>query len=379
MKKVLLNDIHENLGARFTSFSGYRLPLYYHSITEEHLVVRNNVGVFDVSHMGRLIVEGADSSEFLNFVTANDVEKLYEGKLQYSLILNDKGGIKDDITIFMLSNEKHLLVVNAANRFKIINWLNRIISQRGYGIKVRDETEKTIMLAIQGPKSTDIVSSIFYQYDINLKRFHFIKLSNYNDYGHLIISRSGYTGEDGFELILYYVNKKKAINFWKHIYNSIKQFGGLACGLGARDMLRLEAGYCLYGNDIDESINPYEASLGWVVKLYKKDFIGKRQLLKIKDKIKRIRTGLKMVDPGIPRRTYKLVSLKNTDSIVGYVTSGGYSPILKKGIGMVYVVKDYIGQERNILIDIRGKLRKGVLSNFPLYDPNKYGYTRKKS
>ncbi len=379
MMKTILYEAHESLGARFTSFASYRLPLYYTSITNEHLAVRENVGLFDVSHMGRLVVEGNEAKDFLNFIAANDVEKLYPGKMHYSLLLNENAGIIDDITVFMFSETKFVVVVNASNRLKVINWLNKNKQRYRYEVSIKDITKNTIMLAVQGPNSGEIYNKI-YNENLDLKRFHFKCVGVPFEKGCAIISRSGYTGEDGFEIIYFFSGKKDAFNLWREFYREVERLGGLPCGLGARDMLRIEAGYCLYGNDIDESINPFEASLEWVVKLYKSDFIGKDALLKLKDNISKKRYGLVMEAPGIPRKGYK-VFCESSDSKyheVGYVTSGGYSPILEKGIGMVYVdvksLKEPIDKE--VLIDVRGRMRKGFVKNFPLYDPKRYGYNR---
>lgn len=370
--KVPLHEIHESMGAKYTLFAGYQLPLYYTSITNEHLSVRNNVGIFDVSHMGRILVEGEDVQEYLNYVLANDINNLYVGRMHYSLILNENAGIIDDITVFMLDEYRFLLVVNAINRLKVVNWLNR--HKVGYAINIKDVTRNSIMLAIQGPRSSQVYREI-YNKDFDIKRFHFIESGVLGEEKSSVISRSGYTGEDGFEIIYFFCDKGDAFSIWRKIYGKVEKFGGLACGLGARDMLRIEAGYVLYDNDIDEDINPYEASLDWVVKLNKPNFIGKKTLISSKYKIWKKRYGLVMIEPGIPRRGYKIYK---EESVVGYVTSGGYSPILKKGIGMVYIDIRKINEPENreVNIDIRGKLRKAVIKKFPLYDIKKYGYGR---
>lgn len=375
--KTILFEIHESLGARFTSFAGYKLPLYYRSITSEHLAVRNNVGIFDVTHMGRIIVQGEDAKEFLNFITANDVGRLYPGKMHYSLLLNENAGIIDDITVFMLSETNFLLVVNAANRLKVVNWLNRH-KQSFNDVSIRDVTKESIMLAIQGPNASEIYKLVYGE-DFNIKRYNFQYVDGLHEEGESIVSRSGYTGEDGFEIVYFYREKKDAFNLWRRLYREIEKIGGLPCGLGARDMLRIEAGYCLYGNDIDENTNPFEASLDWVVKLYKPNFLGKERLLQLKNRVKKRRYGLIMIDPGIPRKGYKLFYRNNEENVeIGYVTSGGYSPILEKGIGMIYVDTTIIGEPKNkeVFIDIRGRLRKCIIKDFPLYDTSKYGYNR---
>ncbi len=370
----MLYKIHEHLNAKFTIFAGYQLPLYYTSITQEHLAVRKNVGIFDVSHMGRILIQGNNSFDFLNYLTANDVEKIYPGKMQYSLILNEKGGIKDDITIFNMGNNEFLLVVNATNRLKIINWLNK--HKHNFGdIRLSDLTKQSIMIAVQGPKSKHIIDETFNNFS-DLRRFHF-GVENIET-SRLVISRSGYTGEDGFEIILLNTPRKRGIELWNKLFKKVIEINGLPCGLGARDSLRIEAGYCLYDNDIDENTNPYEASLGWVVKIYKKDFIGKKALLELKNKVLKMRMGLVMKEPGIPRKGYKIYHLdkdSHEKTIIGYVTSGTYSPILNKGIGMGYISSNYI-DNKEIYIEIRKKLRSAEIKSFPLYDENQYGWKR---
>ena len=372
MRRSPLDPLHRELSATFTSFSGYVLPLYYSSIVKEHLTVRDRVGIFDVSHMGRIRVSGESATDFLNYVTANDVEKLYDGKMQYSLILNESGGIKDDITVYRLSSNDYILVVNAANREKILDWL--LLKKDPWGdISIIDVTDDSSMFAIQGPYSK-MVYEEYFSASFNLKRFHFWNGTDpETGQAQIIVSRSGYTGEDGFEMIMFTKDKMLMMRSFKTLLSIINSYEGLPCGLGARDSLRLEAGYCLYGNDIDEDTNPYEASLGWVVKMYKTDFIGKKALENVGEP-KRIRTGLVMEDRSIPRRGN---TLHVDGDAVGIVTSGGYSPILLKGIGMVYVDTKYSLEETEVYVSVRGRVKKGVIKGFPLYDPERYGFTRK--
>ncbi len=365
-KIVPLTNYHEHLKAKFTVFAGYRLPLYYTSISSEHMAVRERVGIFDVSHMGRLEVLGSEAESFLNYLTANDVTRLVDGKMQYSLILNENGGIKDDVTVYRLSEDRFIVVVNAANRDKIFGWFMR--NRSGYrNLEYRDITSESVMLAIQGPLSTIVYEEVFGE-PMDLKRFHFKVVND------LLVSRSGYTGEDGFEVMVFSANKRRIFELFSTFLRVVRELGGQPCGLGARDTLRLEAGYCLYGNDIDETINPYEASLDWVVKLDKGDFIGRKALIEAPPP-KRRRTGFLMTDSGIPRRGYKL--FKNSEE-VGWISSGGFSPLLKRGMAMIYIDVDYMSDGVEVEVDVRGRMRKGVVKDFPLYDKKRYGYTREK-
>jgi len=365
VRTTQLENYHKQLGAVFTIFAGFRLPLYYTSISSEHIVVRERVGIFDVSHMGRIKIWGSESKRFLNYVTANDINKLCDGKMQYSLILNEKGGIKDDITVYRESVNDYYIVVNAANRDKIMGWLMK--NKAGFkDVYFEDITFKTSMFAVQGPESPKVYKEIFGE-DFDIRRFHFTRNDN------MIISRSGYTGEDGFEVILFEDDRKNISKLFSTLLKAVKKYDGLPCGLGARDTLRIEAGYCLYGNDIDEDITPFEASLDWVVKFDKGNFIGKRSLLR-KTKPFRKRVGLIMIEKGIPRKGYKIYV---NESERGWVSSGGFSPLLNTGMGMIYLDIEYLEDGREVFVDVRGRLNKGLVRSFPLYDKNKYGFMRR--
>lgn len=370
LKEHLLTPIHKQKATMF-DFAGFLMPLFYESILKEHLAVRKKVGIFDVSHMGRAIIEGLEATKFINYLTANDVNRLVNGKAHYSLFLNENGGIIDDILVYRFSSQKYLIVYNASNRGSDISWLKK--HSPNYDVKINDISDQTIMLAIQGPLARNIIKNI--QVDaLNLKRFYFINFLSKGLKG--IISRTGYTGEDGFEIIFFYDNEQEAIDFWKYLENKIIELGGALCGLGARDSLRLEAGYCLYGNDISLETNPYEANLGWVVKLDQNNFIGKEKLIIVKEKIKRLRIGFIMSSRAIPRHNYKIYSENFKE--IGVVTSGGFSPILNKGMGMGYILKEHAKTENNIFIAIRGKKIMANIKSFPLYDTNIYGYNRTK-
>ena len=369
LKKVPLNDYHEQ-HARMFEFAGFYMPLFYSSILTEHISVRENVGLFDVSHMGRVIINGNEALDFINYLTANDVNRLLDSKSHYSLFLNDKGGIIDDIFVYRISSKEFLVVYNASNRKKDYDWL--IFNKNNYQTTIRDISDSTLMFAIQGPKATSVINNIF-PGALDLKRFYFKVFS----FGSLKgwISRTGYTGEDGFEIIVFFKGKHDIIRLWSLLDSLVKKYNGSLCGLGARDSLRLEAGYCLYGNDINDDTNPFEANLSWVVKLDQKNFIGKSVLMRLRNNIHRLRVGIVMKERSIPRHNFKIYS-KNEHEI-GFITSGGFSPLIKKGIGMGYVDIDFAKPGAEIYVNIRGKLKEGVIKKFPLYEPSMYGYRRK--
>lgn len=372
-KKTPLYDFHSKHG-HIVEFSGFCMPLYFKSIIKEHLSVRNNVGLFDVSHMGRLFVKGEGVADFLNYVTANDVSKLEDGKAQYTLFLNERGGIIDDLIIYQLSKDEFLLVVNASNRDKDYKWLKHHSNRFNANIELENMSDKSVMFALQGPNAKTIINDIFPQ-AVDIKRFRFITTTFNGD--NLLISRTGYTGEDGFELILIYSKLENAKELWNILLSHVNDKGGLPCGLGARDSLRIEAGYCLYGNDINEDINPYEANLSWVVKLYKGKFIGKEALERISERgdINRVRVGIVMESKIVPRPGYKIFNANMKE--IGIVTSGSFSPILNRGIGMAYIQKEFATNENEVIMYVRNKEYKAIIKDFPLYDPDKFGYNRR--
>ena len=370
VKKVLLSDTHSK-EAQMTEFAGFYMPLFYSSILDEHMAVREKVGIFDVSHMGRALIEGVDATKFVNYLTANDVNRLVDRKSHYSLLLNENGGIVDDILVYRLTQSKIMIVYNAGNREKDLQWITSHADD--FNVSIEDISDRTVMIAIQGPLSTKVVGKI-YRGATDLKRFYITHFFFKDIEGW--ISRTGYTGEDGFEIIAYVNDTNSIVNFWNGLKRNVISVGGLPCGLGARDSLRLEAGYCLYGNDIDETTNPYEANLSWVVKMDQGDFIGKQALLELKDNITRLRIGLVMNDRSIPRKDYSIYDCDNKN-LLGQVTSGGFSPILKKGIGMGYVNIKYAVDGQEICIDVRGKIRNATIRNFPLYDTDRFGFRRK--
>jgi len=373
-RKTQLYQAYKN-DAKLTEFAGFQMPLYFDGIVSEHLAVRKGVGVFDISHMGRVIVTGGDSERFLNYVITNDVSKLAPDSALYSVMCNENGGIIDDFVVYRLEAEKFLMVFNAINREKDHTWLVR--NSKGFNVKVEDLSDSVAMLAVQGPGATVTLQKIATKDLVKVDRFKCVstRLSGVEAF----LARTGYTGEDGFEIFIWRASIAEpddAVKLWNDIIEAGRAFGIEPCGLGARDTLRLEAGLCLYGNDIDESINPYEAGLGFVVKLPKQDFLGKDALENLKGKgISRKRVGVVMVDRGVPRPEFPI--LNNERRQIGRLTSGTFSPLLKCGIGMGYVEASQAQEGNVVAIKIREKQARARIASFPLYDPDEYGYRRK--
>ncbi|MGC8594515.1 MAG: glycine cleavage system aminomethyltransferase GcvT [Candidatus Kryptoniota bacterium] len=355
MNKTPFNEIHKQLGAKMVEFAGFEMPVQYSSIVEEHKRVRESVGVFDVSHMGEFFVSGRDSELFLQKTTINDVTKLYYGRAQYSALINDEGNLLDDLIVYKMQ-DKYMVVVNAANIEKDF----RIFSSRIIGdVKIDNASDRIGLLSVQGPKSVETLQKLTKTDLSAIRYYHFAegKIAGIDS----IISRTGYTGELGFE-IFFEVRQDNYRALWKSIFEAGAEFGIIPVGLGARDTLRLEMGYCLYGNDIDETTNPLEAGLSWITKLDKGDFIGKDALLRARQNITRKLIGFKLIENGIPRHGYEIFS---GDRKVGFVTSGTFSPILQQGIGMGYVQKEFSNEGTEIKIDIRGKRVSAKVVNPP--------------
>ena len=358
-----------------TVFAGFDMPLFYKGVISEHLAVRNSVGIFDISHMGRVLIEGTDAERFLNHVITNDTSKLSASSALYSVMCTERGGIIDDFIIYRLDQQKFLMVSNASNREKDYNWL--LNNAKNFSVKLEEVSNTVAMFAVQGPNAEKPLQKISTEDLSKIERFKCAssKLADVE----VFLARTGYTGEDGFEIFIWNASLTKpdnAAKLWNAILQAGKAFDIEPCGLGARDTLRLEAGMCLYGNDIDENTTPLEASLSFVVKLLKDDFIGKEALLKQKNEgVKRKRVGVVMIDQGIPRPKYEIYSVQGEN--IGYITSGTFSPLLKYGVGMAYVQSTQ-AQEGNIInVKIRGRLVKGKTASFPLYNPEEYGYKRK--
>jgi aminomethyltransferase len=358
-----------------TLFAGFEMPLWYKGVIPEHLAVRNSVGIFDISHMGRVIINGTDSERFLNYVVTNDVSKLSPNCAQYSVMCNENGGIVDDFVIYRLEKEKFMMVSNATNREKDYNWL--VKNAKGFNVKIEEISDDVTMLAVQGPNAEKTLQKISTEDLSKIERFKcgHSRLANID----VFLSRTGYTGEDGFEVFIWNASLAKpdnAVKLWNAVLEAGKTFGIEPCGLGTRDTLRLEAGMCLYGSDIDENTTPLEAALGFVVKFQKDNFIGKEALLKQKNEgVKRKRVGIQMIDQGIPRPSFEIYG--NEGEKIGHITSGTFSPLLKYGIGMGYIQTSH-AQEGNIVnVKIRDKMARGKIVLFPFYGSENYGYKRK--
>jgi len=368
---VQLQRYHEENG-HLTDFAGFRLPLWFKGITTETLAVRNAAGVFDVSHMGRAIIRGEDSQKLLDTVTTNDVASLKNMQGEYSLICNDEGGIKDDVLVFRLQDQDHLIVFNAANRQKDLDWILK--NSRGLRVETEDVSNKVAMFAVQGPKAREVVQSLSTGDLLGMPRFgcSWTEVAGFRS----LVSRTGYTGEDGFEVFVWDSatdNPTGAEAVWHRLLEAGKSVGLEPCGLGARDLLRLEAGLCLYGTDMDEHTNPYEARLGFVVKLYK-NFIGKRRLQAAKETgPSKVRVGLVTKRRVIPRPGFHIFREGRN---VGAVTSGSLSPILNTGIAMGYVERVIAEEGVEFDVQIRDRLERTSLVKPPFYDVTRYGYSR---
>lgn len=373
-RRTQLYEMHLKT-AKITVFAGFEMPLYYKDIAPEHLAVRNNVGIFDISHMGRATVSGADSERFLNYVITNDVSTLAPSSAQYSVMCTETGGIVDDFVVYRLEKEKFLVVFNAGNREKDYNWFTK--NAKEFNVRIDDVSDNVAMFAVQGPNAEKTLQKISSEDLSKIGRF---KCGHSRLAGvEVFLARTGYTGEDGFEVFVWDASLSRpdpAVKLWTAILEAGESYGIEPCGLGARDTLRLEAGLCLYGNDIDENTTPIEAGLGFVVKLQKDRFIGKEVLLKQKTEgPKRKRIGIKMMEHGIPRLGFE-IHLTNGEKI-GQLTSGTFSPLLKSGVGMGYVQTSQALEGALVNVNIRSKMSKAKIAAFPLYDPEKYGYKRK--
>ncbi|MCO6494241.1 MAG: glycine cleavage system aminomethyltransferase GcvT [Bacteroidetes bacterium] len=356
LKSVALNDVHIALGAKMVPFAGYSMPLQYSNLIQEHNAVRNSVGVFDVSHMGEFVISGDKAIDLLQWVTSNDVSKLENGKIQYSCLPNEQGGIVDDLLVYRINEKVYLLVVNASNMQKDWDWIK---NHNKFGAEMLDISDQTSLLAVQGPNALKVVQKLT---DVNLSEIPYYSFVYGKVAGieNVLISCTGYTGAGGFEL---YVQNQDIKKLWDAVFEAGKEFGIMPCGLGSRDTLRLEKGFCLYGNDIDDTTSPIEAGLGWITK-FNKDFVNKAYHEKIKTEgpTKKL-VGFEMIDKGIPRHDY-LIKNEGGETI-GRVTSGTQSPSLNKAIGLGYVAMNFNALDSEIFIDIRGKLLKAKIIKIP--------------
>ncbi len=359
MKNTPFTQMHIALGAKMAEFAGYNMPISYGGINEEHQAVRKNAGVFDVSHMGEFMIRGANALDLIQRVTSNDASKLTEGKAQYSCLPNDAGGIVDDLIVYCIRpNEEYMLVVNASNIHKDWNW---IVEHNTEGAEMENISETTALLAIQGPKAVQYLQQLTDTDIADLKYYTFVK-ANFAGVDDVIISATGYTGSGGVE-IYFKDENESAEKIWNEIFRVGTPKGMKPIGLAARDTLRLEMGYCLYGNDIDDTTTPLEAGLGWITK-FSKDFTAKNILEQQKaEGIKRKLVGFEMVDKGIPRHGYKIQNAAGED--LGYITSGTQSPSLAKAVGLGYVRKDFAAEGSEVFVIIRDKAVKAQVVKVP--------------
>lgn len=359
MKRTPFTDKHIELGAKMHEFAGYNMPIEYNSgITDEHMTVVNSVGVFDVSHMGEFWIKGPKAQEFIQKVTSNDVSKLEIGKIQYSCLMNDTGGIVDDLLVYHYESEKYMMVVNASNIEKDWAWCQK---NNTMGAELENASDKTALLAVQGPKAAATIQKLT---DINLDDVPYYTFVTGKVAGidNVIISNTGYTGASGFELFFY---PEYGMKMWEAIFEAGAEFGIKPIGLGARDTLRLEMGFCLYGNELNEETTPLEAGLGWITKFVDgNNFLSRQLLEKQKEKgVKRKLIGFKLIDKGIPRTGYEIIN--SADEVIGKVTSGTMSPMLKAGIGLGFASPEYAKIETEIYIKVRNRKLKAEVTKLP--------------
>ncbi len=356
MKTVALNDLHVSLGAKMIEFAGYNMPVLYNNLIQEHLAVRNSVGVFDVSHMGEFLLKGEKALDLIQLVTSNDASKLTDGKVQYSCLPNNDGGIVDDLLVYRLNANEYYLVVNASNIEKDWNWIS---SHNSFGVEMTNLSDAYSLLAVQGPNAIKALQKLT-EVDLSSMEYYTFKTGALAGIEHCIISNTGYTGAGGFEL---YVKNEDAKKLWDSVFEAGKEFNIMPAGLGARDTLRLEKGFCLYGHDINDTTSPIEAGLGWITK-FTKPFINHEhhQALKTNGVSKKL-VGFEMIDRGIPRQYYPIKDASG--NVIGEVTSGTQSPSLNKAIGMGYVSTEFSKVDSEIYIEIRDKQIKAKVVKIP--------------
>jgi aminomethyltransferase len=357
VKRVPLNDVHVKLGAKMVPFAGFNMPVRYSSDIEEHMAVRNGLGVFDVSHMGEFTLKGPNALDLIQRVTSNDASKLVSGQAQYSCLPNETGGIVDDLIVYKIKDDDYLLVVNAGNIQKDWEWISRYNTK---GVHMNDISEDVCLFAVQGPAATKVLQTLTKEDLGAIKYYHFC-VGEFAGVPGVIMSNTGYTGAGGFEI---YVAKEHALKAWDAIFEAGKESNIKPIGLGARDTLRLEMGFCLYGNDIDDTTSPLEAGLGWITK-FTKEFTNSENLRKQKEEgVKKKLVGFKMIDKGIPRHDYIIKDASGNS--IGKVTSGTISPVLGIGIGLGYVSIEHSSPGSEIFIDVRGKMLKANVNKLPL-------------
>ena len=356
MKSIALNDLHVALGAKMVPFAGYIMPVQYSGINVEHEAVRKSVGVFDVSHMGEFILRGEGALDLIQKVTSNDASTLYDGKIQYSCLPNEKGGIVDDLLVYRINDKTYMLVVNASNIQKDWDWISK---HNSFGVEMKDISDRTSLLAVQGPNAAQALQSLT-DIDLVSLEYYTFKKGTFAGIENVLISATGYTGAGGFEL---YFDNEHAAEIWEKIFDAGKPFDIKPVGLAARDTLRLEMGFCLYGNDIDDSTSPLEAGLGWITK-FSKNFINSESLAAQKlSGLTRKLVGFEMIDRGIPRHDYDITDSEG--NTIGRVTSGTQSPSLQKAIGLGYVKTGFTKEGTEIFIRIRNNMIKARVVKFP--------------
>jgi aminomethyltransferase len=358
LKNVALVDTHTKLGAKMVPFAGYLMPVSYSGLNDEHATVRSAVGVFDVSHMGEFILKGENALDLIQRVTSNDAAVLQNDKIQYSCLPNDKGGIVDDLLVYRLDEKTYMLVVNASNIEKDWNWIQKFNTKN---VEMHNISDKTSLLAVQGPKAILALQKLT---DVNLSEipYYTFKKGKFAGIDNVIISNTGYTGAGGFEL---YFENEVAQKVWDAVFQAGAEYGIKPIGLGARDTLRLEMGFCLYGNDIDDTTSPIEAGLGWITK-FNKEFTNKAAIAEQKEKgVSKKLVGFEMIDRGIPRHDYEIADASG--KVIGKVTSGTQSPSLNKAIGLGYVPTALSKVDSEIFIIIRDKPIKAKVVKIPFY------------
>ncbi|MFZ4261418.1 glycine cleavage system aminomethyltransferase GcvT [Sphingobacterium sp. HJSM2_6] len=356
MKNTAITNVHIALGAKMVPFAGFNMPVQYSGINDEHETVRTGVGIFDVSHMGEFILKGENALELIQKISSNDASKLYDGKVQYGYIPNEQGGVVDDFLTYKIDDLTYLLVVNASNIDKDWDWISKYNT---YGVEMKNISDETSLFAIQGPKAADALQSLT-DIDLAPMEYYSFKKSVFAGVENVLVSATGYTGAGGFEI---YVANEHAEQVWNAIMEAGKPFGIKPIGLGARDTLRLEMGFCLYGNDIDDTTSPLAAGLGWVTK-FTKDFVNSANLKAEKEQgVSQKLVGFEMIDRGIARHDYEIVNAEGT--IIGRVTSGTQSPSLKKSIGLGYVDNAYSKEGTELFISIRNQPIKAVVKKPP--------------
>ncbi|PAW92987.1 glycine cleavage system protein T [Mucilaginibacter sp. MD40] len=358
MKNTALTPIHVKAGAKMVPFAGYNMPVQYTGVNVEHDTVRKGVGVFDVSHMGEFILKGENALDLIQRVTSNDAAKLYDGKVQYSCLPNEDGGIVDDLLVYRIDEKTYMLVVNASNIEKDWNWISKFNTK---GVEMKDISDRTSLLAVQGPKAADALQSLT-DIDLASMEYYTFTKGKFAGVDNVVVSATGYTGAGGFEL---YFDNEHAEHIWNEVFRAGEPFGIKPIGLAARDTLRLEMGFCLYGNDIDDTTSPLEAGLGWVTK-FNKEFTNSEALQQQKQAgVTRKLVGFEMIDRGIPRHDYAIVDAEGNE--IGKVTSGTQSPSLQKAIGLGYIKSEFAKEGTEIYISIRDNKVKAKVVKPPFY------------